>query len=133
MYKTLGEIIPILEHINIDGQDTLWYLNEYKMFKILQTTIMDKYISEKWQGFSQNNSDVMDHSLSYSLLVTNGSFNCQHEHLFGHIFSFVLALYKDKQSHVLKFHNWKRSMMLRYCLQIISSIFLIVFFQYYIT
>ena len=58
IYKKTSEMATILEHIDVEGRNCFWYLNEYQMFKILETKIMNQYILEKWEGPVVKNSSV---------------------------------------------------------------------------
>ena len=64
-------MIPILENIDIDGEDCINYMIEYEMFGVLESRIMNLYITQKWEGSVIVNADLMDHSTSFSLISSS--------------------------------------------------------------
>ena len=39
------EIIPLMESLDIEGRDTFWYFQKYKLYGLLNVKIMDKFMS----------------------------------------------------------------------------------------
>ena len=38
------------------------------MFNLLETKIMNQYVVEKWEGYTIDNSDIMDHSTACTVM-----------------------------------------------------------------
>ena len=89
IYKEPEEMIPLMERLDIDGNDCFWYLEKYEMFEILDSKIMDKFINEKWRGRQDINCDMFYYSTSYNLLndphqiyLTESVFKLLSKHVF---------------------------------------------------
>ena len=133
IYKKPSDMIPIIEHLDIEGRDCIWYFNEYQMYQIFETKIMNQYIVERWNGPANINSDVMDNSTSYCILYQKLHNPIEDENFFGSIFKKMFRFDRSRKTHFLKFENWRFSMRLRYRMELFFGITLIIFFQYYIT
>jgi len=93
IYKHPDQMIPLLEHIDIDGSDCINYFIEYEMFGILESRIMNLYIIEKWEGPVIVNCDLMDHSTSYCLLYHNKTGNLLgNDRLFTNMFHKIFTM-----------------------------------------
>ena len=103
----------MIEHMDIDGMDCIWYFNEYQMFKLLETKIMNQYVIEKWEGYTTINSDFNDQSTALSILLNPFS-DIINENVFSNLYDSIFVWDKSRKTHLLKFKNWKTSMMLRY-------------------
>lgn len=131
IYKEPEEMIPLMERLDIDGKDCFWYMEKYEMFKILDSKIMDKFINEKWRGRQDINCDIFYYSTSYNLL------NDQHqiyltENVFTLLSKHAFKYNKQQKTHRFKFHVWKTSMSLKYMIEFCFTLFLTIFFQWYI-
>ena len=117
----------IIEHLDIEGKDCTWYFNEYQMFNLLETKIMNQYVIEKWEGYTNINSAVWDHSTIMSILLD--PFNhIINENVFSNLFESIFVWDKSNKTHVFKFKYWKTSMQFRYQIEVIFSVALICFF-----
>jgi hypothetical protein len=43
-------------------------MNRYELFEVLQTKIMDRFFSDKWEGRLELRNDIFDFSTSYYLI-----------------------------------------------------------------
>ena len=116
-----------MESPDIEGRNCFWYLQRFDLFKILDCKIMDKFITEKWNGRVNLNCTLLDYSTSVVLLKDNHSIyltNQVMQNLFAQIFN------KDRsaQTHHTKFHVWRRSMACRYYIESAFTLFLTLFF-----
>lgn len=68
MYNDPDELMVIVEFNDYEGNDCFWYLDEYDLYNILDSRIMDRVIQKKWKGKYDLNSSVMDYSTQYTLI-----------------------------------------------------------------
>ena len=73
IYKKPRTMKYLLERPDVLGKDCIWYFNEYQIFRILETKIMNQYILERWQGPVVINSDLMDYSVPYNIFFNKHS------------------------------------------------------------
>jgi hypothetical protein len=69
MYNDADDLMHLVETPDFEGNDIFWYLDEYSLFDILDSRIMDKVIQKKWIGPYTLNSVFLDTSVSYTLLT----------------------------------------------------------------
>jgi hypothetical protein len=67
VYKDPAEIINLIETQDIDGHNCFFYMQNYSLYSILDSKIMDKFIYDKWRGRIEFNSTIMDYSTAYNL------------------------------------------------------------------
>ena len=85
---------------------------------------MDKYMLRKWHGREAVNASILDYSASYNVATMDQKVD-QIDQVSANLFSkkFLSRLIKmDKAdlTHQFKFHIWKKSMFLRYYLEIFT-------------
>ena len=51
MYNDADDLMHLVEAPDFEGNDIFWYLDEYSLFDILDSRIMDKVIQKKWIGW----------------------------------------------------------------------------------
>ena len=73
MYSDPVQVLILVEQTDYEGNDCFWYLDEFDMYSILDSRIMDRVIDKKWKGKHEVNADVLDFSTSYTMV------NDQHE------------------------------------------------------
>lgn len=61
-YKDPNELIEILESINLEGKEALWYIHEFGLNDILNAESFDRYIENRWMGRLEFNSKIQDMS-----------------------------------------------------------------------
>jgi hypothetical protein len=65
VYKDPTEIINLIETQDIDGHNCFFYMQNYSLYRILDSKIMDKFIYDKWRGRLEFNSTIMEYSSAY--------------------------------------------------------------------
>ena len=73
IYRKPNVMKYLLERPDVTGKDCIWYFNEYQMFKILESEIMNQYIIERWECDVLINSDLMDYSVPYNIYFNTHS------------------------------------------------------------
>jgi hypothetical protein len=61
-------LIPLMERHDLFGKPLMYYLHNFEMNEILNTPIMDKFMSTKWQGRVDYDASVYDYSLPFTIL-----------------------------------------------------------------
>lgn len=102
MYKDPIQIIPILENIDIEGQDCFYYITKYQLYRLLETKIMNQYIIDKWFGGLDFNSSIMNMATSYSLFVNHNEVYST-DGIFEKLFTQITTLNKSNKEHVARF------------------------------
>jgi hypothetical protein len=59
----------MVEQTDNEGNDMFWYLDEYNLYGILDSRIMDRVIQKKWAGKYDINSTIYHYSTPYLLLM----------------------------------------------------------------
>ena len=58
----------LVEQPDFQGKDSLWYLDEFDLYKLLDHKIIDRVMNEFWNGKGiDKNSSILDYSTSYNL------------------------------------------------------------------
>jgi len=113
MYNDPDDLMDMVEQTDYEGNDCFWYLDEYDMYSILDCRIMDRVIQKKWNGKFDINSNMMDYSTSYTLLLDKyGLFAT--DRVFSEIKHEMMTLDLSERTHSYKFHVWLHSMSLRF-------------------
>lgn len=76
MYKDPKEMVPIIQNPDILGLDFFWYINNYQIFRLLETKVMNQYIIDKWNGELDANAPVMGLATSYCLYQNKNNYYC---------------------------------------------------------
>ena len=50
LYHEPNELAPILEEEDYNSKNVFFYFVKYDMMTILQTSIMDRFLTDKWLG-----------------------------------------------------------------------------------
>ena len=61
-YQNHEELIPLLDSHDFFGKDALWYMQEFRMHKLVSTNMMDAYINFKWKGRALSNASFETYS-----------------------------------------------------------------------
>ena len=69
MYNDPIELMVQVEQTDYEGNDVFWYLDEYDLYNILDSRIMDRVIQNKWNGKYETNVSISDYSSGYTLMV----------------------------------------------------------------
>jgi hypothetical protein len=67
LYHEPNELAPLIEEEDYCAKNVFYYFSKYDMITILQTSIMDRFLSDKWLGRLQSNNSIIDFSSAYSL------------------------------------------------------------------
>ena len=68
IYNDVDELMHLVEQNDYEENDCFWYLDEFNIYSILDSRMMDRVITKKWQGRFDINSRLSDYSISYVLL-----------------------------------------------------------------
>jgi hypothetical protein len=95
----------LVEQIDYQGHDCFWYLDEYDLYSLLDSRMMDRVISKKWEGKFDVNSGIMDYSTAN--LLYNDKFKLYAtDRLFSELRIEILNFDRSDQTHYYKFHVW---------------------------
>lgn len=106
-------MIKLLEQNDYDGNDCFWYLDEYDVYDILDTQILDRVITAKWEGKYSINCGIMDYSTSYSMMKDKYKIFAT-DRVFSEIKVHMNTTDCRNKTHWFKFKVWQNSMMLRF-------------------
>jgi len=113
VYNDVDELMHLVEQNDYEENDCFWYLDEYNIYSILDSRMMDRVITKKWQGRFDINSTIGDYSISVILLQDRfGLFAT--DRLFQELKHELLRFDSKDQTHLFKFHVWQNSMELRF-------------------
>ena len=59
----------LVEQNDYEENDCFWYLDEFNIYAILDSRMMDRVISKKWAGRFDINSRILDYSVGSVLLA----------------------------------------------------------------
>ena len=117
-YQDIEELNQVLDKPDLEGLDSIWYLEKYKPKKLLNSPIIIQLIEEKWSG-KIGLSSVMEYSVFYRLLMNRED-------------SFNKALTFDKPDHIAKFQIWKKSLKFKFMLEAIVVLLTAIFLQIFV-
>ena len=69
IYTDPDEMMILVEQTDYQGKNCFWYLDEYDLYTILDSRIMDRVIQKKWNGKFDINSSVLDYSTCSQLIT----------------------------------------------------------------
>jgi hypothetical protein len=69
IYTDPDEVMRLVEQTDYEGNDCFWYLDEYDLYGIFDSQIMDRVITKKWSGKYDLNASILDYSTSFVLLA----------------------------------------------------------------
>jgi hypothetical protein len=58
----------LIEELDYNGQNVQYYFCKYELFEVLQTKIMDRFFSDKWEGRLELKNKFFDFSTSNYLI-----------------------------------------------------------------
>jgi hypothetical protein len=58
----------LIEEEDYNSKNVFYYFTKYDMITILQTGIMDRYLTDKWLGKPESNFSIFDFSSGYELI-----------------------------------------------------------------
>jgi hypothetical protein len=129
-------MVPLVEKLDIDGKDCINYLIEYEMFGVLESRIMNLYITQKWECHVVINCDIMDHSTSYCL-VQYSNVKCtrnllSNDRFYTNVRKKIFKVDRSNETHILKFEYWRHSMYLRYQMELIFTFGIVCCLTWYV-
>jgi len=69
LYHEPNELAPILEEEDYYSRNVFYYFVKYDMMTILQTSIMDRFLTDKWLGRLHINNKIYEFSSAYELMA----------------------------------------------------------------
>ena len=69
MYNDPNELMVLVEQTDYEGNDSFWYLDEFDLYNILDSRIMDRVIQKKFTGKYETNVTIDDYSTGYTLMA----------------------------------------------------------------
>lgn len=131
LYDSPEQIIPLAELPDIEGKKCFSYLLEYELYTILDTKLFDRYMIDKWQGWIDQNADLLDFCTSHMILQN------KHDHMksgkiFGLLLDDIFNFRRPELTHSCKFFVWKHSMQFRFFIEGVFTLMLTIIFQYYV-
>ena len=110
-YHEPDEFLFLVEQTDFQGNNCLWYLDEYDLYKILDHKIVDNIMNELWQGQKTDvNATIMDYSTAYNLFVDRHNIYTNSDNLFE---EYKHRAFDDKKNneltHRFKYFVWKNS------------------------
>jgi hypothetical protein len=69
LYHDPYELSPLIEEEDYSARNVFFYFAKYDMMTILQTNIMDRFLTDKWFGRLDTPHNLSDFSSSYSLIM----------------------------------------------------------------
>lgn len=111
--EDVKKMVKLLEQNDYDGNDCFWYLDEYDVYEILDTKIMDRVITAKWEGKYNINCGIMDYSTSYTMMQDKYKIFAT-DRVFSEIKVQMTTTDCRSKTHWFKFKVWQNSMMLRF-------------------
>ena len=120
----------LVEQTDYEGNDSFWYLDEFDLYSIFDSQIMDRVIQKKWSGKYDLNASIADYSTSYTLLKDKHQIFAS-DRVFTELKLQVLTLDWSDMTHPYKFNVWIHSMDLRQRIDLIFTIIFSVCFQFF--
>jgi hypothetical protein len=109
MYNDPEDLQEMVEFTDYEGNDCFWYLDEFDMYGILDSRIMDRIIQKKWQGIYDITSTIAEYSTSYIVFEDVYKIYAT-DRVFNEIRLEVCTLDRRDRVHYFKFWVWKYSM-----------------------
>ena len=119
-----------IRQIDLMNRDSLYYLERLDAFDIMQTHIMDRIMQEYWQSNLDANGNFMGASTAFRILT-------HYEDRYRFDYEFQNRFYKKQKTKLIQPHRMtfmvvRRSMQVRYFLEMLFFFTLACTFQYYI-
>jgi hypothetical protein len=105
IYNDPEELMLMVEQIDYQGHDCFWYLDEYNLYSILDSRMMDRVISKKWSGRFDLNTNIMDNSTASMLYYDKFRLYATDRWL-PELFYEVKDFDRSESTHYFKFHVW---------------------------
>ena len=112
IYNDPDDVMRLVEQTDYEGNDSFWYLDEFDLYSIFDSQIMDRVIQKKWSGKYDLNASIADYSTSYTLLKDKHQIFAS-DRVFTELKLQVLTLDWSDMTHPYKFNVWIYSMDLR--------------------
>lgn len=131
IYSDPVEMQILVEQLDYDGNDCLWYLDEYNIYEVLDCRVMDNVINKKWNGKFSINCSIFDYSTSVTLM--RDKFNLfANDRVFSEMRIEMFKTDRSERTHRFKFQVWLHSMILRFEIDLIFTFMFTMFFQVYL-
>ena len=127
MYNDPVEVLSLAELTDYEGNDMFWYLDEFDLYSLLDSRIMDRIIQKKWNGKYDINKTILDYSTSYTMAADVYSLFAT-DRVFDEIRHEMFTLVRSDRVHLFKYPVWKYSMYLRGMVDLFGLIAITIFF-----
>lgn len=120
-----------LRQVDMMNRDSLYYLERLDAFQIMETHIMDRIMQEYWQSNLDISGSFMDSSTAYGIL---NHFDDRYNFDFESQNRFYRASSSEREikPHKMNFMIVRKSMQIRYFMEIGFMVILATCFQYYL-
>jgi len=129
MYNNPLEVTKLVEGLDYHGRNVWYYLDEYNLYKILDSRILDRLIQEKWSGKYDINSSLSEYSTGF-VLLRNSSGLFTSDLVMQEIYYEMFTLNRQERVHNFKFQVWQASMWLRSVIEIGFQFIVCIWFQF---
>jgi hypothetical protein len=65
IYKDSEKVIPLFEQTDFEGHNCYWYLVKFELSEVLNSSILEQTIEEKWNGRVQVSCSIICYSSPY--------------------------------------------------------------------
>lgn len=109
------------------GKNIFWYLDEYELYDLLNSRIMERIIRNKWNGIYDVNALFIDYSTGF-VVGQDANKIFASERWLREMRYEMFTLNRNTLVHGFKFNVWKHSMMLRGMIDLIFAGCVVVYF-----
>ena len=120
-FKNPSDLFPIMELRDHDGRDIFYYLQQFRMFGLLDTKIMDRIITDKWEGKHVTGGSMLEYSTSWQLMGDRLKLY-EEEDMFEWLGKKTFVMQKGELNHGYKYRSWKFSMSMRNLIQLLFAV-----------
>lgn len=68
IYKDHVQVFPLFEMPDLDGKNCFDYMNEFQLYDLLGTNLMQQYIDYRWNGRIETNTQILDLSSPHQII-----------------------------------------------------------------
>ena len=117
--------------VDIFNKRVIDYMEEYDSFSLMETKVMDGAIKKMWTGSIDTGGSFFALSINYKVLTKEASFDYMKDYERTHRLHCRRSI-ENVRHHKFTFNVYKKSMILRYYVELLLYIILVASFQYYI-
>jgi len=125
------ELKILMKQRDLNMRDLLWYLAEHNIYSILDAKVMDRILQDFWNSNIDVSGTFMDASTFYQILKKSKFVYTKDEEK-------ERRFYLERDStlsrpHLLTFEVWKKSMFVRYMIEMLIFFGFALYFQFEVT